>query len=104
MAPLLTDAGHWGLALVPVLVLLGVFVWLDAFKLMSLREISFLLLLGGLGALAAWPVAGRFLASLPIGFNPYSRYVAPWIEEAIKATIMILLFRANRIGYKLDAV
>jgi protease PrsW len=101
---LLTEGAHWALALVPVLILLAVFVWLDAFKLMSLKEIAVLLLLGGLGALAAWPVAGRFIDTLPIGFSGYSRFVAPWIEEAIKAVIMILLFRMNRIGYKLDAV
>jgi protease PrsW len=101
---LLAQAAHWGLALAPVLVLLSVFVWLDAFKLMNLQEILILLLLGGVGALVAWPVAGRFLDTLPIGFNNYSRYVAPWIEEAIKAAIMIGLFRFNRIGYKIDAV
>ena len=101
---MLAESAHWGLALVPVLLLLGVFVWLDAFKLMNLHEILVLLLLGGLGALASWPVAGRFLDTLPIGFNNYSRFVAPWIEEAIKAVIMIGLFRLNRIGYKLDAV
>jgi RsiW-degrading membrane proteinase PrsW (M82 family) len=95
---------HWCVALIPVLLLLGIFVWLDAFKLMNGREIALLLFLGGLGALAAWPVAGRFLDTLPIGFSTYSRFVAPWIEEAIKALIMIALFRLNRIGYKLDAV
>src|SRR5215217_8904674 len=104
MAWLLTEAAHWGLALVPVLVLLAIFVWLDAFALMSFREILILLLLGGIGALAAYPVSGRLLDTLPIGFSHYSRFVAPWIEEAIKAAIVVLLFRLNRIGYKLDAV
>ena len=104
MTALWTQSAHWGLALFPVLVLLAVFVWLDAFKLMRFSEIVALLLLGGAGALAAWPVAGRFLDTLPIGFSDYSRYVAPWIEEAIKAALMVLLFRLNRIGYKLDAV
>ena len=40
-----------------------------------------MLLLGALGALAAWPVSGRLLDTLPIGFSLYSRFVAPWIEE-----------------------
>ena len=101
---MLAQVAHWCVALVPVLLLLGIFVWLDAFKLMNGREIAVHLILGGFGALAAWPVAGRFLDTLPIGFNTYSRFVAPWIEEAIKALIMIALFRLNRIGYKLDAV
>jgi RsiW-degrading membrane proteinase PrsW (M82 family) len=104
MATFLIESAHWGLALVPVMVLLAIFVWLDAFELMSLREILFLMVLGALGAFAAWPVSGRLLDQLPIGFSNYSRFVAPWIEEAIKAVIIILLFRFNRIGYKLDAV
>src|SRR4051812_46077399 len=104
MAEIWIQSAHWGLAIFPVLVLLGTFVWLDAFKLMNFREIVVLLLLGGVGALAAWPLAGRMLDALPIGFSIYSRFVAPWIEEAIKAGIIIALFRLNRIGYKIDAV
>jgi len=104
MAQLVAQAVHWGLALLPVLVLLVLFVWLDAFKLMSLGEVLVLLVAGGAAAVAAYPISGRFLDALPIGFSVYSRFIAPWIEEALKAIIMILLFRLNRIGYKLDAV
>jgi RsiW-degrading membrane proteinase PrsW (M82 family) len=104
MQQLLTEGAHWGLALVPVLVLLSLFVWLDAFKLMSLTEILVLLLLGGVAAGVAYPISGRMIDTLPIGFNFYSRYIAPWIEEALKAIVVIALFRMNRIGYKLDAV
>jgi len=101
---LLTETLHWGVALIPVIILLAMFVWLDAFELMSMKEMSVLLGLGALAALLAWPVSGGLLDTLPIGFSLYSRFVAPWIEEAIKAAIMIVLFRMNRIGYKIDAV
>jgi protease PrsW len=104
MPDLLAQGAHWGLALIPVLVMLAVFVWLDAFKLTSLGEILVLLILGGLAAAVAYPISGRVLDSLPSGFSTYSRFVAPWIEEALKAIVMIALFRLNRIGYKLDAV
>ena len=104
MAQLLAESAHWGLALVPVLGMLAVFVWLDAFKLMSLREVLFLLIMGAIAALLAYPISGRFIDTLPIGFSNYSRYAAPWIEEALKAIVVIGLFRFNRIGYKLDAV
>jgi RsiW-degrading membrane proteinase PrsW (M82 family) len=104
VAEFVTEALHWGVALIPVLVMLGVFVRLDAFALMSWKEVLVLLVLGAIGALAAYPISGRMLDTLPIGFSLYSRFVAPWIEEAIKAVLIIILFRLNRIGYKLDAV
>src|SRR3982750_2190633 len=104
MPTLLIEGAHWGLALIPVLVLLAIFVWLDAFELMSFRELAVLLLLGAVAAICCWPISGRMLDKLPIGFSNYSRYMAPWIEEGFKAAIMIGLFRLNRIGYKLDAV
>jgi len=94
----------WSLALVPVLVLTAVFIWLDVFKLVTFRETLVLLLLGGLVAAIAYPISGVFLDTLPIGFNNYSRFVAPWLEEALKAIVVISLFQFNRIGLKLDAV
>src|ERR1700745_1328594 len=101
MTALLIEAAHWGLALIPVLILLAVFDWLPALHVLKIKEIPLLLLVGGFAALLAWPVSGRLLDTLPIGFSNYSRFVAPWIEEAIKAVIIIGLFRLNRIGYKL---
>ncbi len=104
MTMFLSQFTHWGFALVPVLLLLAIFTWLDAFKLMSLREVLLLLLLGGIAAIAVYPISGRLIDTLPIGFSNYSRFVAPWIEEAFKAAVIIMLFGLNRIGYKLDAV
>jgi RsiW-degrading membrane proteinase PrsW (M82 family) len=104
MTLFVSQFGHWGLALIPVLILLAIFTWLDAFKLMSLKEILILLVLGGVAAVAVYPISGRLIDTLPIGFSNYSRFVAPWIEEAFKAAVVIMLFGLNRIGYKLDAV
>ena len=94
----------WSVALLPVLVLTAGFIWLDVFKLMSVWETLGLLLMGGIAAAAAYPLSGVFLDTLPLGFNNYSRFVAPWIEEALKAIVIISLFRFNRIGFKLDAI
>jgi RsiW-degrading membrane proteinase PrsW (M82 family) len=94
----------WSVALVPVLLLTAGFIWLDVFKLMSVWETLGLLLFGGIAAAAAYPLSGAFLDTLPIGFNNYSRFVAPWIEEALKTIVIICLFRFNRIGFKVDAV
>ena len=95
---------NWSVALVPVLALVILFIWLDAFKLMTIWETLGLLLMGMVAALAAYPLSGVFLDTLPIGFSNYSRFVAPWIEEALKTIVIVSLFRFNRIGYKVDAV
>lgn len=101
---MIADVIDWLLALIPVLLMAALFVWLDVFKLMSVREMVGLILLGGVAALAAWPVSGAVLDQLPMGFSTYSRMVAPWIEEALKLMAIILLFAGNRVGFKLDAV
>src|SRR5688500_7669927 len=101
---ILVESLHWALALVPVLLLLALFVWFDAFKLMSLKEILLLLILGGFAAVASYPVSGRLIDTLPIGFSNYSRFVAPSIEEAINGVLVVALFRLNKIGFMLDAV
>ena len=98
------EIADWSVALLPVLVMLVLFVWLDVFKLMTLWETLGLLVLGMLTAAAAYPVSGTFLDALPLGFSNYSRFVAPWIEELLKGLAVVGLFWFNRIGYKLDAV
>jgi RsiW-degrading membrane proteinase PrsW (M82 family) len=98
------EAVDWAVALVPVLMMLVLFIWLDVFKLMTFWETVGLLVLGALTAGAAYPVSGTFLDALPLGFSNYSRFVAPWVEEIIKGLAVVGLFWFNRIGYKLDAV
>jgi RsiW-degrading membrane proteinase PrsW (M82 family) len=97
----LTD---WLVALIPVLLMAGLFTWLDVFKLMSPWEMVACLLLGAVAALAAWPLSGQMLDTLPMGYSFYSRVVAPWIEEALKGIALAALILTNRIGFKLDAV
>lgn len=101
---LVAEVIDWSVALLPVLVMLAMFIWLDVFKLMTVWETLGLLALGALTAAAAYPVSGIFLDTLPIGYSSYSRFVAPWIEEVIKGLAVAGLFYFNRIGFKLDAV
>jgi len=87
-----------------VLLMAMLFAWLDVFKLMSPWEMIGCLLLGTVAALAAWPLSGQMLDTLPMGYSFYSRIVAPWIEEALKCVALALLFMTNRIGFKIDAI
>lgn len=94
----------WSVALLPVLGMALLFAWLDVFKLMTWREMLGLVLLGGLTGIASYPLSGMFLDTLPIGFSYYSRFAAPFVEEAVKGLAIVGLFAWNRIGFKVDAV
>lgn len=91
------------IAMAPVLLLLVVFDRLDVFNLIPLREIG-ALTLGGAGlALFGLLANGGLMDGFPIGRGNYSRYIAPVVEETLKAAPIIWLFSRNRLGYKLEA-
>jgi RsiW-degrading membrane proteinase PrsW (M82 family) len=90
-------------AMAPVILLLLVFDRLDVFNLIPLKTICALGLAGGSLAALSFLASWRILDGFPIGFTVHSRYVAPPLEEALKALPVIWLFFRNRVGFKLDA-
>jgi RsiW-degrading membrane proteinase PrsW (M82 family) len=91
------------IAMAPVLLLLLVFDRLDVFNLIPMRDIGLLVIAGAALALFSYFANLSVLDGFPIGFTAYSRYVAPVVEESLKATPIIFLFARNRLGFKLDA-
>jgi len=91
------------IAMAPVLILLLVFDRLDVFNLIPMRDIAVLTLAGAAIALFCYFANLSVMDGFPIGFTAYSRYVAPIIEETMKAAPIIFLFARNRLGFKLDA-
>jgi len=91
------------IALAPVLLLLLVFDRLDVFNLIPLRDIAWLTLAGAGLALFSFVANWRVMDGFPIGWGNYSRYVAPVVEETMKAAPIVFLFAKNRLGFKLDA-
>lgn len=90
-------------ALVPVLGFLIVFSLLDTIDLLPAPFVALLCLVGAGVAYAAYLVNASILTTFPIALSDYSRFGAPFVEEALKATPIIVLFHRNRLGYKLDA-
>jgi hypothetical protein len=58
---------------------------------------------GGLCTIAALYLNGWILAETGMEFKSYSRYVAPLVEESLKALVIVFLFRSSRIGFLVDA-
>jgi len=89
--------------LLPVLIFLVILVYMDSYKLVSLRSVLAVIVVGGLVALAAMFVNGQLLQMLDMSFLSYARYVAPVVEESMKALVIVYLFRSNRIGFLVDS-
>jgi RsiW-degrading membrane proteinase PrsW (M82 family) len=91
------------LGLVPVACFLGVLVALDSYKLVKLRNVLAVLAAGAAIAGASYGINGELLDRLDIEFITYTRYVAPPMEELLKAAVLVALIRGHRIGFLVDA-
>lgn len=89
--------------LLPVLIFLMILVYMDSYKLVSLKSVVVVIMLGGLTALAAMYINGWLLGVFDMPLKPYSRYVSPIVEESLKALVIIYLFRSNRVGFLVDS-
>ena len=94
---------HALLGLLPVCCFLAALMYLDSYKLVPVRLIIGTIVLGCVAAIASYPLNGAGLEWFDVEFITYTRYVAPFVEETLKAIIIIALLRSNRIGFLVDA-
>jgi protease PrsW len=91
------------MALVPVLLFLGTLVHGDSYKLLRFKTVLAIAAAGALAAGASYVANSWAYAHFPGDFQAYSRYVSPWIEELLKAVVLIFLIRTRRVGLPVDA-
>jgi len=91
------------LSLLPVLVFLGLLVLIDSYKLVSLRAILLSVLAGVLAAALGYAINVTLQPALGLGFSHYSRYVAPVVEETLKAAFVVYLLQQHKVGFVVDA-
>ena len=90
-------------SVLPVFLLLFALVLIDSYKLVALRAVL-LSVAAGIGAGALGYLVNRtLLASLPLGSGGYSMYVAPVVEESLKALCVLYLLSRDRVGFVVDA-
>lgn len=89
--------------LLPVLTFLFVLVYMDSYKLVRFKTVLGVIVFGALTAAAAYWLNPAVMDALGMEFKLYSRYAAPVVEEALKALVMVFLFRTSRIGFLVDA-
>ena len=91
------------IALSPVIVLVIVLFRLDSHRLLGTHFMVRIFLAGCLSAFVCSWINAFALEFIDIDYRLYTRMVAPLVEEAVKASILVYLFRTNRIGFLIDA-
>ncbi len=91
------------LCLLPVLCFLATLFWLDSYQLVRPGLVVVVLAGGVAAAVLAFFVNQALLGRIAIEQLTYSRYIAPVIEEALKAVVIAVLLRRHRIGFLVDA-
>lgn len=89
--------------LLPVLAFLGVLVYFDSFKLLRLQTLAALIVAGIATAIGGYHVNTAIYHSIEVEFIVYSRFIAPWVEESLKALPLIYLLRTRKVGLPIDA-
>ena len=94
---------HALLGLLPVCCFLAALVYLDSYKLVPIRWVLTVIVLGCGAAVLSYPFSLLGLEWGGVEFTNYTRYFAPFIEEALKALVIVILIRHNRVGFLVDA-
>jgi RsiW-degrading membrane proteinase PrsW (M82 family) len=94
---------HALFGLLPVCCFLAVLVYLDSYKLVPLKWVVGTIVLGCATGIASYPLNSIGLQWFDLDFTSYTRYVAPIVEESLKALVIWGLMRTNRIGFLVDA-
>jgi protease PrsW len=87
----------------PVILFLGALVLLDSYKLIPLREILVAVAAGAAAGAAGYLANVSLQPALGLEMDRYSMYVAPFVEELLKATYIAWLLYRSRVGFVVDA-
>ncbi len=91
------------ISILPVVIFLLFLIFVDSFKLVKFTFILKVLLLGCIVAVVSYGIEYFFKTSVGIKLHTLSIFIAPPLEESLKALIVIILVYAKRIGFLTDA-
>ena len=91
-------------SLLPVFIFLIALIYLDSYKLVKITTVLLVILVGFAAAFISFLLNKLFINTFPIELSQYSRYVAPILEELLKAIFIIYMISKKKIGFMIDAV
>lgn len=110
--PVTMDRFHSALALLtvvpvgllPVILFLLLLIYLDTYRMVRMRLILGMVAAGGVVAVVCYFINGELMDLLGMNLTHYSRWVAPIVEETLKASVVLWLFGTHRVGFLVDSV
>jgi RsiW-degrading membrane proteinase PrsW (M82 family) len=90
-------------SLIPVIAFLLVLMAIDSFKLVRFRSVLWAILYGTVIAFVCLWVSLGLLKLFDIRAEVFKYYVAPFVEEVLKAMLIVFLIRRKRVGFMVDA-
>lgn len=87
----------------PVFLFLGALVLLDSYKLIPMRAILLAVAAGAIAGFVSYAVNVSLQPRLEPDLARYSIFVAPVLEELLKAVYIVWLLRRNKVGFVVDA-
>jgi RsiW-degrading membrane proteinase PrsW (M82 family) len=94
---------RFAVSLLPVLLFLLTLMYLDSDKLVHVRNLVLAILVGCSAALVSLLLNDRVIGATGIERITVTRYVAPAIEEILKASWVAWLIARKRVGFLVDA-
>jgi protease PrsW len=91
-------------SLLPVIIFLILLIYYDSYKLVKVKTVILLILTGCLTAVISYFLNRYLIDNLSLENAAYTRYIAPVIEEVLKASFLIYLISKNKTGFMLDAL
>jgi RsiW-degrading membrane proteinase PrsW (M82 family) len=92
-----------GVGVLPVFLFLGALMLLDSYKLIPLRAILIAVAAGAAAALASYAITSSLHPVLELDMARYSMFVAPLVEETLKAAYIVWLLHRSKVGFVVDA-
>ncbi|MGQ0587222.1 MAG: PrsW family intramembrane metalloprotease [Gammaproteobacteria bacterium] len=89
--------------LLPVVCFLAAMRLFDSYKLVHLKPTLAMIAAGALGAVACYWIGAAVIGGFDLEFRPYSRYIAPPVEELLKGAIIVWLVARHRVAFPVDA-
>jgi RsiW-degrading membrane proteinase PrsW (M82 family) len=90
-------------SVLPVFLFLGALVVIDSYKLVALRAVLLSVAVGVVAGLGSYGVNVWLRPALELDPSRYSMYVAPLVEETLKAAYIVFLLSRSKVGFVVDA-